>query len=66
MTKGRKSSEYKISIMAFMIEAVILCYAIYEGYDAKDLGDIYLGMNFLVVGYAGGRSFVKAKNGESE
>lgn len=66
MTRGSKSSEKKIIWYAFLIECVIVIYAIERGAELLPLATIFGSINLLPMSYVFGRSYLKSRKGEGD
>ena len=66
MTRGRKSSEYKSLKTCFIANLCLVIYAIHEGVDLGGMVALIPAINSPIMFYAGARSYVKGKNGETD
>ena len=66
MTRGHKSSERKACYLAFYFGVVMAIYGVYKGADLTALAILIPAVSTPLLWYAGARSLIKAKNGESE
>ena len=65
-TRGSKSSEKKACYHAFLASFALAAFGIYQGSDLSALGVLIGSVCLPLMWYAGARSYVKGKHGESE
>lgn len=63
-TKGHRSSERRLVLIAFWIDTVLIALAMYLNADLASLSASMGAKNTLIIGYVMGRSYVKGKQGE--
>jgi len=66
MTRGHKSSERKACYLAFYFGVVMAIYGIHKGSDLTSLSILIPAVCTPLLWYAGARSLIKAKNGETK
>lgn len=66
MTRGHKTSERKACYHAFLAGIILAVYGIYSGADLSALAALIIAVCTPLMWYAGNRSYVKGKNGETD
>jgi len=65
MTRGSRSSEKRACYHAFYVGALIAAYGLYKGADLTGLALLVPAVGTPLMWYAGARSYVKGKQGET-
>lgn len=63
MTRGLKSSEYRVLFLAFWGNILLSVYGITHGVDLMGLAALIPAINSPLMFYAGSRAYVKGKQG---
>lgn len=66
MSKGTRSSERKACYHAFLASILLACYGVYKEVSLSELAILVGAVSTPLMWYAGARSYVKGKHGESE